>query len=82
MNLLEQLSVIITSRWSVRKVGNYCPSKHRRCNYHCVVCKNILFQLFCLKSLFEWKYVVPLQPINENSSASDHDNKFRDITHN
>ena len=30
--LLDQLLVIITSRWSVRKVGNYCPYMHRRCN--------------------------------------------------
>ena len=49
---------------------------------YCFVCKNILPQLFCLKSLFEWKYVVPLQPFNENSSASDPYKKFRDITHN
>ena len=27
--LLEQLLVIITSRWSVRNVGNYCPSMLR-----------------------------------------------------
>ena len=43
---------------------------------YCFVCKNILPQLFCQKCLFEWKYVVPLQPINENSSASDPDKKL------
>ena len=78
------------------KVGNYChpkliflldkllviivlPSTEGAIKMF-VVCKNILLQLFCLKSLFEWKYVVPLQPINKNSSASDLDKKFRDMS--
>ncbi len=74
--LLDKLLLPVGQWEKLVIIGNYCSSKHRRCNYHYVVCKNILLQLFCLKSLFEWKYVVPLHPINKNSSASDPDKKL------